>query len=319
MRAARLTSPQTLELVDVPEPTIQDGEVLVHMEKLSICGSDMLTFSEVLPEEEYPTDPGRPNHECVGVVEESRSDEFLPGQRVILFPSNGNGMAEYLVEPPDRLVHLPDDGELENWVMCQHMGTILYGISRLGDVVGKRIAVLGQGAIGLGFTNFLSRMNIAELITTDLLDYRLDLSKRLGATYTVNAGREDSVEVIREITKGEGADIVIEAAGKSVTARQALFAAKLSGMVEYFGVPHDDVFPYDFRHFWDQQLTLISTSSGRVGAMHKYVTQVVHMVDQGRIDPSVLVTHRLGMDDMQKAYTMYENHEDGIIKVVMTV
>ena len=319
MRAGQLTSPQRLELVHVSEPTLQDGEVLVRLQRVSICGSDMLTFSRVLPEEEYPAVPGRPNHECAGVVEESRSEEFNPGRRVIVFPSNGNGLAEYLVEPPARLVPLPDDGALEHWVMCQHLGTVLYGISRLGDVIGKRVVVLGQGAIGLGFTNFLSRMNLQELIVTDLLDYRLDMSQRLGATHTINAQREDVYQVVRELTGGEGADIVVEAAGKMETARQAIFVAKLSGMVEYFGVPHEDVFPVDFRAFWDQQLTLISTSSGRVGAMYRYVTQTVHMIKQKRLDPSVLVTHRMKLEDMQQAYTMYEEKTDGIIKVVIDI
>ena len=75
-----------MEMVDIPEPTVQEGEVLVRVEKVSICGSDIRPFAAVLEEEKYPLHPGRPTHECVGVVEESLCEEFNPGQRVIAFP-----------------------------------------------------------------------------------------------------------------------------------------------------------------------------------------------------------------------------------------
>ena len=317
MKAGQLTGPRRMELVDIPEPTLQEGEVLVRVEKVSICGSDIRPFAAVLEEERYPLHPGRPTHECVGVVEESLCEEFNPGQRVIAFPYGEGGCREYLAVPPTSLVALPDAGPLDIWIMCQPMGTVLYSVSRIGNVIDKNVVVLGQGAIGLSFTTFLSGMNCRELIVVDLEDYRLELAKKLGATRTINASSENALEVVRELTGGEGPDVVVEAAGEHETVRQSVMMAKKFGTVIWFGMTHNENFAIDFQHVRDKDLTMIGTSSARAGTMPRYVKQVVHMVDQGRLDPSVFVTHRMKAEDIQRAFSMYEERSDSVIKVVM--
>ena len=80
---------------------------------------------------------------------------------------------------------------------------------------------------------------------------------------------------------------------------------------------HNENFAIDFQHVRDKDLTMIGTSSARAGTMPRYVKQVVHMVDQGRLDPSVFVTHRMKAEEIQRAFTMYEERSDSVIKVVM--
>ena len=317
MKAGQLTGPRRLELVEIPEPTLQEGKALVRIEKISVCGSDLRPFAAVLPEEEYPLSPGRPTHECVGIVEESLCDEYNSGQRVIVFPYAQGGLRERIVVPPTGLVSLPDEGSLENWIICQPMGTVLYSVSRVGDVIGKNVVVLGQGAIGLSFTTFLSGMNPRELIAVDLEDYRLELSKRLGATRTINPRRDDVLEMVGELTEGEGADVVVEAAGEHETVRQSVVLAKKFGKVIWFGMTHDEYFAIDFQQIRDKDLTMIGTSSARAGTMPQYVKQVVHMVNQERVDPSLLVTHHMKIEEIQRALEMYEERSDGVIKVVL--
>lgn len=319
MKAGQLTGPRRMELVDVPGPNIVEGQVLVRVEKISICGSDIRPFAAVLEEEEYPLHPGRPTHECVGVIEESLCEEFDAGQRVIAFPYTQGGLREYLAVPPTDLVPVPDTGSMDMWLMCQPMGTVLYSVSRMGDVIDKNVVVLGQGAIGLSFTSFLSGMNCRELIAVDLEDYRLELSRNLGATKLINAGRDNVLEAIKDLTKGVGPDIIVEAAGEHETVRQSVIMAKKFGTVIWFGMTHNEYFAIDFQAIRDKDLTMIGTSSARSGNMPQYVTQVVHMVDQGRLDPSVLVTHRMDVGRVQDAFTMYENRSDGVVKVVMNL
>ena len=85
MKIARITSPQQFEFVEVPDPEIREGEVLVKMERLSICGSDLRIFDRTFDEEMYPIEHGKPCHECAGVVVETKSSEYNIGDKVIVF------------------------------------------------------------------------------------------------------------------------------------------------------------------------------------------------------------------------------------------
>ena len=90
MKAAQLVGPKRFQFVDVEMPTAKDGECLVKLERVSICGSDIRDgYGPVLPEEEYPFPAGKPCHELAGVVVESRTDEFREGQRAIVLPPTG--------------------------------------------------------------------------------------------------------------------------------------------------------------------------------------------------------------------------------------
>ncbi len=318
MRAARLTSPKRFEFVDIPMPTPKPEEVLVRLERLSICGSDLRIYDRVLPEEQYPVAPGRPCHECLGVVVESRSGAFKPGQRVIVFPSTSGGLVEYMAEPAARLVPVPDSGDPSRWLMCQPVGTVMYACQRIGSVMGLRVAVLGQGAIGLSFTGLLNRLGASQVIVTDLLDYRLELARKLGATHTINAARENVQQAVAEITQGQGADIVIEACGRPETVNQIAQVVRKEGLAVLFGLAHDqDAFQFNFDAMTTQLPTIIVVNSARSGHMPKAVAQCVDLVAQDRMDLSYLVTHQLSLNDVQKAYDLYSDKQDGIIKVVM--
>lgn len=262
-------------------------------------------------------EPGRPAHECAGIVEESRCAEVTPGQRVIVHPREGWGLREYLVEEPDRINPLPEDGDLGVLVMCQPMGTVLYSCSRMPNVVGRRVVVLGQGAIGLCFTQFLLKMGVRELIVSDLEEYRLEVARSFGPVATINASREDTVQAVRELTHGEGADVVVEAAGEEETVNQALHVARFQGTVVFFGRTHHRTFPLDFLDLWEKQLSCIATSAGRAGRIKWAVEQCVELFRQGRLDLAWLVTHRMPFEAAQVAYDMYHERRDGIVKVVM--
>ena len=86
MKAGQLTGPRRYEIIETDEPEIKTGQVMVKVEKISICGSDIRPFSRVYPEEAYPMSIGRPTHEVVGIIEDSMVQGFNPGDRVIVFP-----------------------------------------------------------------------------------------------------------------------------------------------------------------------------------------------------------------------------------------
>src|SRR5262249_15921455 len=146
------------------------GEVIVRMDYLALCGSDMKFYDRHLPASQYPLPVGRPCHEYAATVEASSVPEFNRGQRVIALTPTG-GLVESRAVAGDLLVPLPETAmDPALWVLCQPMGTVLYVMQRIGSVIGKRVVVVGQGPIGLCFTDLLVRHGAAQVIVTDVHD-----------------------------------------------------------------------------------------------------------------------------------------------------
>ena len=321
MKAARLAGPKHFEFLDVDQPVATDGECLVKLERVSVCGSDIRHgYGPIEPEEHYPMDVGRPCHELAGVIVESRTDAYHEGQRVIVIPSRGlGGLCEYIVSDPGRMILLPDEGGLDEWVMCQPSGTVLYSCRQMGSVLSKNVVIFGQGSIGLSFTMLTSRMGARNVIAVDPLDYRLEKAIQLGATHTVNPDKQDVTEVVQEITRGEGADITVEAAGYPDTFNEVFRQVRQFGRVIVFGVQSDDFVPLEHNLLMDKQPRIIPTTGARSGDPISQIQDIVALRQRGWCDPSQLITHRMGFSDVQKAYDMYEQRQDNIIKVVMNI
>ncbi len=320
MKAIQVTGPRRIGLVEVPKPQPSPGQVLVRLEALSICGTDMMLYRHPQPEESYPLTVGAPCHECAGTIVESQLPDWPEGQRVIYLPAlNLDGGAELVAANPEDLVALPQEGDLGEWLMCQPWGTVLFSLERMGSVFGKKVAVLGQGCIGLLFTATLRRMGASQIITTDLLEHRLAVSRKLGANLAVNALREDPVEAVNEATKGEGADLVIEACGNADAFAQGIQMAKMYGNLVLFGLPEEKQVTFDYFAAACKQLTLTGTVSATCEAPAPPIRSAVELKRRGEPDLSWLVTHRLPLNDVQKAYELYADRSDGLLKVVLEV
>jgi len=323
MKAAQLVGRKLFEFIEVDMPTIKDGECLIQLERVSICGSDIRHgYGPRYPEEHYPLEVGRPCHECAGVVVQSQTDAFHAGQRVIVLPGAGmGGLTEYLASTPGRMIALPDHGDLTEWIMCQPSGTVLYSCQRMGSVLGKSVLIMGQGAIGLSFTMLTAMQGARQVIAVDLLDYRLQCSKEFGATHTINPGKDNLAEAVQEITSGVRPDVTVEAAGYPDTLDTVFRLVRQFGTVIIFGVQGDDIVPVDTRLWLDNQPTIIPTTGARSGDPTTHIKNMVALKERGRVDPGRMVTHLLNFDveDVNKAYQMYEQRLENVLKVVMSV
>ena len=185
MKAARLVGPKLFEFLDADMPVANDGQVLIKLERVSVCGSDCRHGFNIHPEEEYPMDVGRPCHELAGTIVESRTDEYHEGQRVIAIPERGSGgLVEFMTSDPSRMILLPDEGPLDEWVMCQPSGTVLYSCQQMPNILGKNVAIMGQGSIGLSFAMITSRLGASSVSIywiTDLRSPRFSV-QRTGST-----------------------------------------------------------------------------------------------------------------------------------------
>jgi L-iditol 2-dehydrogenase len=320
MKAARVVGPRQFEVLDIETPTPQEGEVLVRLEYASICGSDLINYNKVLPEEDYPLRIGLPCHETSGVVEVSKDDSLKKGDRVVALTYTG-GLLEYTTIAASRCIKVPEHVDPKLAVLCQPIGTVVYAVQKLGSVLGKKVVILGQGPIGLSFTEFMSKGGASQVIVTDIVDARLDVGKAaFGATHTINASREDVIERVTEITGGEMADVVIDACGVHETNNQAFHVLKVQGQVCIFGMPHGDpVFPFDWATMYLKLPNIIVCNSARSGDVVGVVKTSVDLIAQGRLDPSPMITHNVEFNDLRTAYEMFSNRTDGCVKPIIKI
>jgi len=318
MRAMQVTGSRRLEMVEAPRPSPAPGQVLIRLEALSVCGTDMTAYRHPQPEEAYPLAPGTPCHECAGTIVESRAPEWPEGQRVIHLPALSlDGGSEYVLGGSSSLVALPRDGDLDEWLMCQPWGTVLFSLERIGPVVGNRVVVLGQGCIGLLFTMTLRRMGAGQIITVDRIGHRLEASRRRGADLAVNSLEEDPVEAVNEATGGQGADLVVEASGDPAALVQGIQMARMYGTVMLFGIPEEKTVPFDYFSAITKQLTFVGTVSATCEAPARPIRLAVDLKQQGTPDLSWLVTHRLPFAEAPRGYEMYAARSDQVLKVVL--
>jgi threonine dehydrogenase-like Zn-dependent dehydrogenase len=319
MKAAQITARRKIEVIDVPEPgLLEDGEVKVDVEYISVCGSDIyLEYDAPLDEEEYPLAPGRPVHECAGTVAESRDPGYKAGERVIVIPRQAAGAAEYVVQKQDRIIRLPEWGGLDEWVMCQHSGTALFSAKKWGNAAGKRIAVLGQGGIGLSFTMFAEKQGAVQIVGIDLEEYRCKKSLELGATGTINASNDDVLEAGKEITHGELFDVVVDATGNPAGLDTSVGLVRPQGQVISFSLVGERSVPFNHRGWMAKNLQINSTLIAATGQPVQEIRQIVALRDRGWIDPGVLKTHEMSFDEVYDAYEMYRKREDGVIKIAL--
>jgi len=319
MKAAQIVGPRRFEFIDVEAPTLKPGEVMVRMETLALCGSDLRTWDRTLPEESFPLPIGAPCHECVGVVEDSTVPEFRRGQRVIAV-TNASGLVQYAAVPAEFLVPVPEQGDPSLWVLCQPVGKVIYACQRMGSVLGKRVVVLGQGAIGLAFTELLARQGASQVIVTDVHDYRLELARQHGATHTINAAREDVLAQVTAMTGGRLADVSVEACGRPEASHQAFDVLRREGMAVIFGLPHtEDVFPFDWARMYSKIPTMVVTNSAVAGERVESVRTCVDLVAQGRLDVSYMVSHRKPWTDAADAYNLFSERRENVLKVLLSV
>lgn len=327
MKAYQLTGPRRLDLVQADDPAPEDGEVVLKIQHSSICGSDVhLNYEPTLPEERYPMFYGSPCHEIAGTIVESRNPKYEVGMRAIVLPESavsagghrGGGLADYIAS--SKVIPLPDYGSTADWVMCQPAGTALYSSRRWGTTDDKRILILGQGAIGLSFTNIAANQGARQVIAVDLLDYRLDFATDVGATDTINPDRDNLVEAVEEATGGEGVDVVVDTSADPDGINQAVQVVNQGGLVIGFSmIPAEEQVIFRHLEWMRKEVRIIPTSSGGSTAPTEAIGAMVALRDRGWMDPSKFTTHRVGWDDIPDAYEMYSHRRDNVIKVVMEI
>src|SRR5436305_4025361 len=277
MKAWVLGDPGELALIQKPVPVPGRAEVLVRIDAVAICATDLEVIAHGVPaliEGGLPFNKNfTPGHEYMGTVVALGPDvdEVAIGQRVAVeihagcgrckrcregmytsclnygdrrkghrangFTTDG-GFCEYQVNNINTLVAVPDGVSDEEACLIVTAGTAMYGLTELGGLVaGESVAVLGPGPIGLLGVAVAKALGAAPVILTGTRDNRLKIGLELGADHVVNVRRDDAVEAVRRLNGGNGVDYVLECSGAPNAVNEAIRLVNRGGQVRLAAFP----------------------------------------------------------------------------------
>jgi threonine dehydrogenase-like Zn-dependent dehydrogenase len=322
LKAIVYRGPHKIKVEEVTEPRISGRKVLVNFKAGGICGTDMHFYRG---DWRWMKRGRIIGHDACGV----RADT---GERVVLMPlvycgkcvyclrglptyctrgkflglTRDGFFAEKLVLNPKNLIPVPDSVSDEEAATVEPVALALRVLNALEPNVGDWVTIVGQGAIGLLMTQ-VARVKGCRVIAVDLEDYRLRLAEKYGAEVCVNAGSEDVVKRVREITK-YGSDLVVEAAGTKGTVEMTPFIVRKAGKVALVGESKG------YLNLEDADEAVFFTM---------YISPVeyplaVELLAKKIVDVKGLVTHRFRLADFGRALRTVEDPTEKALKVIVT-
>ena len=321
MRAVQVMAPGRAEFIDMPKPTLKPGHALIRTHRLSLCGSDtrMLYYA---PADHYPFPPATTGHEMVGLVEaiDAPGSGIKVGDMALVLVDGHLAMSEYYLAPVDKVFVLPPDKPVEHMLQAQQVGTVIFACKVLPNLIGKDVAVIGQGSAGLWFNYMARRMGAKRVIGVDLQAHRLAVAGRYGATDTLhNAGLgiEATTEALARVTDGQLADVVIEAAGEAESINLAYNLIKIDGDVLYFGVPRAEQIMVDFATFFWKYPRVKAVCGAQREPGQTSTKLALDLIAGGEIDVGPILTHSFPFDQVMEAYELQNTLDEGAIKIVI--
>jgi threonine dehydrogenase-like Zn-dependent dehydrogenase len=353
MKAWVLGGPDELFLRDKPTPIPGRAEVLVRIDAVAICATDLEIIHQGSPASIQGGLPFNknftPGHEYMGTVAAlgPEVDEFAIGERITVeihagcgqckrcregmytsclnygkpekghrangFTTDG-GFAEYAINHINTLVHVPDAMSDAEATLVVTAGTSMYGLTELGGLVaGESVVVIGPGPIGLLAVAVAKALGASPVILTGTRNARLAIGKELGADRVININDEDAVAVVKQLTGGIGADYVVECAGSEATINQAIHMTNRGGKICLAAFPHDLV-TTDIAHLVRNNIYLYGIRGEGRSATHRAMA----LMAEKRFDATRIHTHTFPLTDLPTALRYARERVEDAIKVVVT-
>lgn len=329
----RLHGVGDLRLSREPVPHPGDGEQLLRVTAVGLCGSDLHWFSEAGIGDATLGRPLVLGHELAGVIESGRRR----GERVAVDPAISCGRCEFCLEGnpnfceemrfagyaatdgalrefmvwPERFLHpLPESCSDAEGALLEPLGVALHALD-LGHVrVGMSVGVFGCGPVGLLLIQLARAAGAASVFATDLLPHRLTAACRFGAREVLATADGREREEILRATEGRGVDVAFEVAGENHAVETAVALARPGGRVVLVGIPSDDRTSFSASAARRKGLTLVLSRRMK----HTYA-RAVRLVDTGQVDLDSLVTHRVPLDGYAEGFALLGRREG--IKVIV--
>lgn len=340
---AILVTPGTMEIQDVNVPVPNDDEILLKVEYVGICGSDIHGFESgpFIP----PKDPNQKiglGHECAGIVVSVGKGvtKFAIGDKVAIEPGipcrkckfcmegrynicpnvdfmatqpNYKGaLTNYLTHPESLSYYLPENMDTLEGALVEPAAVGMHAAREAKVTPGKKIVILGAGCIGLMTLQACKVMGASEIVVVDVIDKRLDKAKELGAMYVINGSKENTIERVKDFLGDWGADIVFETAGSKFTASQAVQIVMRGGRIMIVGTISDDT-PVNF---------LKINREVKIQTVFRYANDypmTIEAIASKRIDVKSMVTDIYEYKDIQQAFDESLIRKKDIIKSVIKI
>lgn len=326
---------------DIPVP--EDNEVLVQLEYVGICGSDIHYYESGAIGEYVVHPPFVLGHEPGGtVVEAGRNVKHLkPGDRVALEPGKTCGHCEFcrkgqynlcpdvqfFATPPvdgvfqEYVAHeaalcfkLPDHVSTMEGALIEPLAVGFHAADQGGAHAGQTAVVMGAGCIGLVSMMALKAEGVSRVFVADVLPKRLEKALELGADGVINAARQDTVREVMRLTAAAGCDLVIETAGTEMTTRQAISCSKKGGVIVLVGYSKTGEMTLPISLALDKELTFKTVFRYR----HIY-PMAIDAVASGRVNLKGIVTDIFDFSDMQTAMDRSVSDKADIVKAVVKI
>lgn len=341
MKAARfyeVNEPLKIEMIPVPE--IKEDEVLVKVQAVGLCGSDVsIVYGGYIKTSHNPITLG---HEASGIIVKtgSKVGNWKPGDRVSIFPGvkcmecyncrSGNehrctnaqtfgvhrdgALAEYIAVPERSLVSLPDDLPYTiGAIITDAVATPYHALKNRAQLKeGDSVAIFGAGGLGMHAIQIAKLLGAGKIIAVDINEVQLKRAKEAGAHITINAQLEDPVKRIREETNGQGVDVAGEFIGKKITYDQTINSLRWGGTGVFVGIGPGPISVRPLKLI-QKQLNLV----GSIGFTIDTISQLAELASKGKLQLEDSITHIFTLDEANKALEYLRDKTDNPIRVLV--
>lgn len=332
-----MTAPGRIEIRQIARPLPADGELLVRIQRIGICGSDIHVYHGQHPYTSYPVVQG---HEVAGVVDAIGPGvhEFAPGDRVVIMPQVTCGVCypcrhgmyhicddlkvmgfqtpgaaqDYFAVDAAMALKLPDSISIDEAAMIEPLSVAVHALGRFGDVRGRKVAVLGAGTIGNLTAQAARALGAQKVLITDVSEYRLQKARAVGLSLAVNPLRDDLGNALLDAFGPDKADVILECVGSEQAMTDAVRCARKGSAIVVVGV-----FPkpamVDLGLVQDRELLI----AGSLMYQKAEYEVAIELAASRAINFDELITHRFVFDDYQAAYEAIERAGGECMKVMI--
>ncbi|TDQ58083.1 hypothetical protein EDC45_1155 [Mesocricetibacter intestinalis] len=329
-----LSKPGEVSIKSVDYPLKKENEVLIKVESMGICGSDIGAYRGTNPLVTYPRILG---HEIVGTILETGigiPKNINIGDRVIVDPyiycgscypcsigktncceklqvigvhTNG-GMQQVITHPARLITKVPSNIPLNNLPLAEPLTIALHALHRTKVKEGEHVVIIGAGAIGL-MAALSAYIYKAIPILIDVLDQRLDYAHSIGIKNIINPNNENAEEKIKQITKGRMAEVVIEASGANISIQNTLKYASFAGRIALTGWPKTETpLPTNLITFKELNIYGSRTSKGEF-------EEALNLISEGKINADNIISKTISFDEIPFYIKELSEHPEKHLKI----
>ena len=341
MKQIILREPKKFETLEVPRPACGENEALIKVGAVGICGSDIHAYHGQHPFISCPIVLG---HETAGEVVElgAKAGCLKTGDLVVLRPQLVCGKClqcregrynictslkvlgcqvagascDFYAADARLFYKLPDGVDCKVGTLIEPLSVGVHAAKRglPGGFAGKRALVIGAGTIGNVTAQSLRALGAADIIISDVSEFKLELARKCGITNAVNVAHIDLAKYVEEKFGPDGADVIYECTASEAGTNQTLSLARKGTVIVIVGV-YGNMVNTNMANVQDREYSLVGT----LMYLHEDYVDAIRFLEEGKVDLRSLISKEFTLDETAEAYKYIEANRDNVQKVIITV